>query len=343
MQANHEFPDALSDVFPETSADSFSPDELKNRLNRIFFPYADRQLQRIGKKSRFAYYTNAETARRILANEEIWMRDTYDMNDAMEIEYGFDCLHTAFDDDALKSRFMTVLDDCAEGLADEILQRFDSWSPHLKTHTFIACVSKHRSRENHHGRLSMWRAYGGRSGVALILNAEAMLKISSRALGAYSSPVGYMTAAQVRKELRAVVRNMEDARELLCSLGRERVRDNVLSMLHYAVLCIKHPGFHEEREWRIITNAQWPEVAVRTSAIETIRDIPQKVQKIKFRDDPQNGLHGLGLPQLLNRVIIGPTASPQSLKEEFAALLERAGVHHPRKKIVVSNIPLRCG
>lgn len=338
MPANHAFSDPLSATF----ADSPSPNALKSRLNRIFFPYADRQLQRVSQKSRFAYYTNAETARRILANEEIWMRDTYDMNDAMEIEYGFDCLHRAFGDAALKSRFMAVLDDCADDLADEVLQRFDNWSPHLKTHTFIACVSKHRSCENHHGRLSMWRAYGGRSGVALILNAEAMLKIPSQALGTYSSPVAYMTASQVRKELRAVVRNMEDARELLCSLGRERVRDNVLSMLHFAVLCIKHPGFHEEREWRIITNAQWPEVAVRTSAIETIRDIPQKVQKIKFRDDPQNGLHGLGLPHLLNRIIIGPNADPQPLKEEFVALLERAGVRHPHKKIVVSNIPLRC-
>lgn len=338
MQADH----ASSDTLPAPSSDSLSPNALKRRLDRIFFPYAHRQLQRVSRKSRFAYYTNAETARRILANEEIWMRDTYDMNDAMEIEYGFHCLHHAFSDAALKSRFTAVLDDCADGLANEVLERFDSWSPHLKTHTFIACVSKHRSRENHHGRLSMWRAYGGRSGVALILNAEAMLKISSHALGAYSSPVGYMTASQVRKELRAVVRNMEDAREFLCSLGRERVRDSVLSMLHYAVLCIKHPGFHEEREWRIITNAQWPEVAARTSAIETIRDVPQKVQKIKFRDDPQNGLHGLGLPHLLNRIIIGPNAAPQPLKEEFVALLERAGVPHPRKKIVVSNIPLRC-
>ena len=38
------------------------------------------------------------------------------------------------------------------------------------------------------------------------------------------------------------------------SLGRETVSASAFNMLRFAVLCTKHPGFLEEREWRIIAS-----------------------------------------------------------------------------------------
>jgi len=52
-------------------------------------------------------------------------------------------------------------------------------------------------------------------------------------------------------------------------------------------------------------------------------------------------LVGLALPDLLNRIIIGPCEFPQVILTAFHRLLDDAGVPDPGKKIVVSDIPLR--
>lgn len=40
----------------------------------------------------------------------------------------------------------------------------------IETRTYITCLSEHLSNEDNYGRLSMWRAYGHSTGIALIIS-----------------------------------------------------------------------------------------------------------------------------------------------------------------------------
>jgi hypothetical protein len=47
------------------------------------------------------------------------------------------------------------------------------------------------------------------------------------------------------------------------------------------------------------------------------------------------------IPQLIDRVIIGPTLYPYAISEAFDRLLDKAGVANAAQRIFVSDIPLR--
>ena len=47
-----------------------------------------------------------------------------------------------------------------------------------------------------------------------------------------------------------------------------------------------------------------------TASVEVVRSIPQTVLKIDLQNHPDKGLTGLALPELLNRIIIGPCEFP---------------------------------
>lgn len=293
-----------------------------------------------GNGGRFAYYTSAETAFRILDKKEVWMRSTSVMNDFMEVEYGLDCLRAAYNDDELHPKFKTAIDTCFSGLTAEIQDLFNGWIPHIREDTYITCISEHNIEEDAHGRLSMWRAYGGRSGVALIFNGEPMFG-TSNALAAQSSPVGYLTREGMRAQFIKAISNITESTTFIQTLERENVKQIVFSMLRYAALCTKHPGFHEEKEWRIIASPKLYGEKLLESSIEVVRGIPQPIKKIKLKDHPDEGLVGLELPKLLDRVIIGPTEFPKEIKKAFTLMLEEAGVPDAGKKIIISDIPLR--
>ncbi len=55
------------------------------------------------RKKRFSYYTNAETALKIIRNGEVWLRNVHVMNDTSELAYGFSLFKEIFlEDDYLK-------------------------------------------------------------------------------------------------------------------------------------------------------------------------------------------------------------------------------------------------
>ncbi|MGE5302926.1 MAG: hypothetical protein ACM3TN_06330 [Alphaproteobacteria bacterium] len=78
-----------------------------------------------------------------------------------------------------------------------------------------------------------------------------------------------------------------------------------------------------------------------TSSVEVVRGIPQTVLKIDLQNHPDQGLVGLAVPELLNRIIIGPCEFPLVVVKAFRELLAAAGVAEPESKIFVSDIPLR--
>jgi hypothetical protein len=73
---------------------------IQARLWQIFFPYAaEREALALSNKTRFVYYTRAETATSILKHAEIWMRKSMCMNDFMEVQHGLQCLYATYRSD----------------------------------------------------------------------------------------------------------------------------------------------------------------------------------------------------------------------------------------------------
>jgi hypothetical protein len=309
------------------------------RIQQIFFPHGLSEWKRVrGNPFRLAYYTTAETAFRILKNHEIWMRNTMTMNDSMEVEHGLKCLVEAYQSQYGNS-FKEALNSCFQGLADEVGRRFDAWAPGMLRDTFVTCFSEHLPNEDKLGRLSMWRAYGGNAGVALIMNGHVMAN-NSRELATYLSPVAYMEPFEVGNQLKNISTEILAQRKYVISLGREKVGDILFEALRFAAVCNKHAGFKEEREWRVVAFPVLQSSDLLPYKVEVINGIPQRVLKIKLQNVPDRNLV-LALPELLDRIIIGPCNFPHVIFQALHDLLKEAGIQNPNERIVVSDIPLR--
>ena len=225
------------------------------RLLQVFHPYAWQKYHRtVEQRTRFVHYTSADTVMRIFQTQEVRMRNATCVNDFMEINHGFDCLQSAYKSN--KEKLQAILDGLFPGFCTKLEERFNEWLPHFRSDTYIACVSEHGSEESGDeedeiGRLSMWRAYGGITGVAVVMNGAPFLG-SSSALNAYTSPVAYFSEASFGREFSKLLDGFAANAEMLGTLGEEQVLRNIFEAFRCALVCTKHPGFREEREWRVI-------------------------------------------------------------------------------------------
>jgi len=171
--------------------------DLAQALFEIFHPFAyGKQQMARANNQRFVYYTSAETVISIIKNKEIWMRNATCMNDLSEVNYGLECLRNAYRSPA-GYRFRNVLHNMFPNICQEIEKIFGGWVPHMQSETYLTCVSEHFNDEDMLGRLSMWRAYGRMSGVAVVVKNGAILSTSA-ALKANSSPVAYIVSVNLK-------------------------------------------------------------------------------------------------------------------------------------------------
>lgn len=307
---------------------------------RVFFPFMQDQLaSAVSSGGRFAYYTSADVASQILDKQEFWLRNATVMNDFSEIEHGFQCLNAAYTGEA-GARLKGFLNGLYPGLITDIEATINQWLPIIRTDTYLACLSEHPPEEDKTGRLSMWRAYGGASGVALVLNGGVMFRPSD-ALGAYSYPVHYSDPTAFVGALGRVIDSLEVNQDYLRSMGKDRVKEAMFAVFRYVMLCTKHPGFREEREWRVVASPLMAKPDRMKHEIETVRGVPQMVVKLPLEDSPADNLMGISIPDLLDRVIIGPCQFPLVIARAFHELLVRRGVSRPESRIIISDIPLR--
>jgi hypothetical protein len=306
----------------------------------IFFPIALEAMSKADQNGNmFAYYTTADVAYQIIKNKEIWMRSTMVMNDYMEIEHGSSLLINA-KKGAPGEKLRAAVDACHPGLFDEVWQRVVAWLPGFRADTFITCISEHDSTENKLGRLSMWRAYGGRTGVAFIINGAALAN-DTDALGAYASPVSYFTQDQFSDAMTRVATNIDINSDYVRSVPTDVLKEILFRMFRFAVLCTKHPGFAEEREWRIVASPALQQSNLIKSETAVVRGVPQLILKIPLQEFPEQGVIGLSIPALINSIIIGPCEFPHVTFRALWTELRSAGVEKLQEIIVESEIPLR--
>ncbi|MBY5760939.1 DUF2971 domain-containing protein [Rhizobium leguminosarum] len=300
-----------------------------NHIYKIFHPHV---VEKAAKVDRFAYYTRAETALSVIQNQTLWMRKTKCMNDFRELVFGRECLtdQLAFKRDY----FREVIDSFYGGLADELLATFEDDATSMADQTYITCVSEHDATEDAYGRLSMWRAYGGTTGVAIVFKREAA---ELPGLPYYASPVLYTTSEDFGVEFDKVLSGIASSRNVLRNLPRELFRSEMLFALQSALVSIKHRGFVEEREWRIVYYPNIPSPYELKPQVRVINGVPQIIREIQLK----RGMSPLGLTDLIDRVIVGPTQFPDVIAEALTTALSLAGVKSAEDIVHISDIPLR--
>ena len=309
------------------SASMVPPDQI---IAQALFSNATEQGDRVQNTGqRMVHYTSAQVAHSIIAYRKLWLRNAIAMNDYSEVEYGERCLLAAWNS-VPGGKFKALLNSELPGIVDEIQQGHDLTHGTNRSEVYMLCVSEHLSpAEDSIGRLSMWRAYGGDCGVALVVGHQALFRPISD-LKAYSSPVAYLTQEQFVDEFAKIGRKLAAHRDLLKTVGRQRVLELVLRAFRFAVVSTKHPGFREEKEWRVIYMPKLETSELVDKSIEVVGGVPQVVYHLPLRD-----------LALLDRIIIGPTKLPRTVRDAFVDMLVAAGVADAASKVFSSDIPLR--
>jgi hypothetical protein len=316
---------------------------LGQRLVSIFMPFATRRRQEmIDGNGRFVHYTSAANALQIISTKQMWMRNTTCMSDFSEVQHGFRTLNRFLTTKSNRVAFEQALNDCFPGLAAQAINLFNQWWNDIQFNTYITSISEHDETEDNHGRLSMWRAFARATpGIALVLRVPITPPTAAQSFHVLFSPVAYFTDPQVDAELNAVIESIRTNRDFLRTTDREQVLSSVFHMLLMAVVCLKHEGFCEEREWRVVyAPKRWPSSLI-PAAVEVIQGVPQIVYKIPLKGPPPDDLAGLDIPHLIDRVIIGPSQYPWAMYQAFVNALTAAGVADAGSRVFVSGIPIR--
>ena len=292
--------------------------------------------------SELVHYTTAENALNIIKSKHFWLRNVRCMNDYSEVQHGIGLLVKVFGglENERVNRLYTILDKISPGEAKSAIETFNTWIPRLPDITFIGCLSQAEVTE-HMGRLSMWRAYSSpNAGVALVLDKSPFLAETDE-LKAYSMPVAYLSDDEFTVRIDSCLDALETVAPSLVGLPDNFVNHTVFWWLLSMAVSLKHPAFHEEREWRIVYFPEMEKSRVIEEHVESVNGIPQVIQKIPLRDNAEDGLVGANPEKLLTKVIIGPSEFPAVISDAFVSLLTGMGFENPADRISISFIPLR--
>lgn len=311
-------------------------------------PHARRQREKfyrsengaIKESARFVHYTTAEAALNIIRTKRVWMRNTKCMVDYRELQHGFEMLQRFFSDPARQREFYEALNSVSPSVAEEAIGLFNKWWQNIEFNTFIASISEHDDKEDSHGRLSMWRAFGGNTARVAMVFAIPWFSSASEALNFMFGPVAYLQEDQVHAVFAEVTRNIRAEHGFLASIERSHLVGTVFNTLA-AAISLKHEGFHEEREWRVIYTPDRLSSPFMESSIEIVSGIPQTVYKLPLDAKVSELLADLDLACIFDRLIIGPSQFAWAVYEAFAKELTAIGVAQPERRLYVSGIPIR--
>lgn len=282
------------------------------------------------------------------------------MNDYSEMAHGEACLrYCLYENPEIVSRSRNILDSVIEGLHDRAAQWFMESAPMRRAFTYLLSISEHGplklaagvvDEESTYGRLSMWRAYGACGGVALIFNQDALMT-PTNVLNVYSSPVFYGNPDAFAVLYCQMLSHIQNNLDQLKQIDPELFFSNLQQSIHFASLTCKHPGFAEEREWRVTYSADPANEELDDDTFNseskikrqflTVNGLPQRIYKVPFVNYPEQGVVGLTLPEILKQVVIGPTQYPLVVADAVHVALRRAGFNDDNIRMAISRIPIR--
>jgi hypothetical protein len=317
----------------------FSED--RDRQLRVFMPTMHARLARaVEERQRFVHYTSAPAAMNMIRTEELWLRNTQCMNDFSEVQHGLDLLDRAYRS-AAGQRLIAFFEAIYPGFRQEVAARVEALTEAIGFGTYIACVSEHDAAEDGVGRLSMWRAYSGGCGIALVIRAGPMIGAGSDRISPFTGPVDYADRRGFFERFGKFVDEMLDEGAYVEGLGHAEACRLLVGSYHFAALSTKHRGFAEEREWRMAFTPQMQPIGDLRRSVEVVRGEPQVVYKLPMvRREGGDGA-STALADILETLIIGPCESPRAVRDAFIGLLEGANVADAATKVRMSDIPTR--
>jgi hypothetical protein len=307
----------------------------------VFMPQVHRRLALAhATGQRFVHYTSAPAAMNIIQNGELWLRNTQCMNDFSEVRHGLDLLRRAYRG-IHGQKLIGFLESVYPGFRVMVEDRFDALEETVAYDTYICCVSEHDAREDTVGRLSMWRAYSNVSGIAFVLRSAPLIGPGSDHLAVFSGPVIYAERRSFFERFGEFVDGVLREAEYVAGLGMAQACHRLVGSYHLAALSTKHPGFSEEREWRMAFTPSLQPTGDLVRAVELCRNEPQTIYKLPLvaRPGPEGASTALG--DFVEEVIIGPSATPRAVRDAFVDLLQAAGVANAAAMVRISDIPIR--
>lgn len=314
------------------------------QMLELFFFYDRKRVKQVleGKKL-LAHYTTADTAMKIIKGRSLWLRNAGMMNDYMEIEHGKAAIEPVLNG-PLGVRLSNVLNDLEDGLACQVIERHYHHREHARESIFMTSLSEH-DPDDTLGRLSMWRAYGGPvSGVAVLFKGAVVNLDLEPNLHLTANPILYGGPDEFRIEFEGMVSQLEANAAFLKEFDSATILNACSAVLQFAMLSIKHLGFAEEREWRIVHRPYEFSSAHMISQTVSVGGIPQTIYDLPFHNPEKHALFNLpqlNLNEILEGIIIGPCHYPETVFRAFKDEMTAAGIENAQERIHVSNIPLR--
>lgn len=309
-------------------------------FRKIFFPSLDRKRsEAMNAGYRFAYYTSAATATSILQNQELWLRSTEVMNDHTEVMHGARGMYRSLSTD-VGENFYRAIDSCHENSSTDLKQLLNDRLPFMLADTFISCLSEHKGEDDKLGRLSMWRAYGGDAGVAIVFRQAPFLS-QSVSVGAYTYPVIYGGDVNALAEIHQIANAINQNIDLVKQIPRDQFLNALIESLRSIAIATKHEAFAEEREWRLVACPTFLESKYLTQEVRCVGSISQVVQVLHIGKAAEDGITELLPNELIDRILIGPTEYARVLYRSMVELLKKRGVQNAHERVHITDIPLR--
>jgi hypothetical protein len=324
------------------TAHSLSPEDLK--ILKLFSPlYADLAGEDSFPRKRplLAHYTSIEKLECIFRNNEVWFSNPLLMNDWEEVRFGL--VHGA----NLFISSQEIRSACrSQARFDGLVRAFNFFYDNFSTihlhDTYVFCLSEH-SEEDNDGLLSMWRGYGanGAGGAIVFDTAKIVYREESPLL---ISNVHYETKERINWLEQRV-------REFAEILGKSDLPNDKLHLAAYYLferfvlfaLFTKHRGFHEEKEWRVVYLRERDPQKVFDPMISYWVGPSGMEPKLKLKVNPVPGMPetDIKLSEVVERIVLGPTASHPLAISAIYKMLDETGKSDLKNRVVISGIPFR--
>lgn len=318
------------------------PEDISSDLISMLWSDVSKENSFPDQRPLLAHYTSIDTLEKILSKREIWASHPLYMNDWEELIFG---IHEG----AKQFRNSDEIRD-ASGTPERHQMLVDAFDHYLRQfedeHAFdiyVLCFSKHAEEDND-GRLSMWRGYGAQgNGAALVINTRALTPVDN-------SPFMLSNVVYGSREDR-VTWVREKLKELAQFIRDRGVSDNDIHKVSYYflkrlsvfALFTKHCGFAEEQEWRVVYLREFDRENRFTSLLSHAITSKGLEPKMKIDISKGSGVFStdVHLENLVERIILGPTASSVIVRKTFERVLSSCELDGLRAKVHSSEIPLR--
>jgi hypothetical protein len=284
------------------------------------------------------HYTGAPAVRGILQSDRVWASGSQYMNDWMEVVYGYDIIMNGLRDLVKRGK----LPERSRAVFTQVLDLMKSPdSPFIDAYFAAFCEKGNL--------LSQWRAYAGTQGFAiefdpLAIKGELTLTTKALARNLRLAKVEY-DPKQQQKNFRNLTEELSDTIERQSSEAKESSLSALVEFTRMVLsswaATVKHPGFEEEQEWRVIFQPLITEEEKYLSTSEFVVRLegPEFVTHVELMPDAKVlGNRGPKLP--IRSIVCGPNVAMRSAKRALDILLRNNG--YETVAIRKSEIPARA-